>query len=251
MVSFVPLTQPMQNLDGLVNSWFRNLYRLETAFQSRVLLNVLAIFIQCSRSDALEFATSKCRLQNVCSVDGSFSCASTNQRMDFINHQYNVIILLDFIHELLQAFLEFTPILGTCNQQTHIKGNHLLSLNSFRDIPRCNTLGETFCNRCLPHTRFTNQTRVVLCSSSKNLDHTLDLLRSTNNRVQLTFLGLLRKIGAVLFQGGGLVAARLTSNPSTYSFRRFSNHTYNLRADLGWICIEVFQHTRGYSLAFS
>lgn len=46
-------------------------------------------------------------------------------------HQNDVIILLDFLHELLETLLKLSPVLGTSHQQTHVKSDHL---HTFIDV---------------------------------------------------------------------------------------------------------------------
>lgn len=42
-----------------------------------------------------------------------------------VAHQNDVIILLDLLHELLQALLELSPILGASHQEAHVQRDHL------------------------------------------------------------------------------------------------------------------------------
>lgn len=40
-------------------------------------------------------------------------------------HQDDVVVLLDLVHQLLQALLKLTTVLGTGHQQAHVQGDHL------------------------------------------------------------------------------------------------------------------------------
>eukprot|EP00983_Pelagomonas_calceolata_P003741 122068-Pelagomonas_calceolata.AAC.3 len=40
-------------------------------------------------------------------------------------YQDDIVALLDLIHQLLQALLKFTPVLGASHQQTHVQRHHL------------------------------------------------------------------------------------------------------------------------------
>lgn len=62
---------------------------------------------------------------------------------------------------------------------------HLLALDGLRDITGSDQLCEALCYGSLTHTRLTDEARVVLGSSAKNLGHALDLLGASNNGVKL------------------------------------------------------------------
>ncbi len=40
-------------------------------------------------------------------------------------HQDDVVVLLDLVHQLLEALLELTAVLGAGHQQAHVQGHHL------------------------------------------------------------------------------------------------------------------------------
>lgn len=40
-------------------------------------------------------------------------------------HQNDVIVLLDFLHELFEALLKLSPVLGASHQQPHVQRDHL------------------------------------------------------------------------------------------------------------------------------
>lgn len=61
-----------------------------------------------------------------------------------------------------------------------------LPVNCFGYITTGNSLCESFSYCCLTNSRFSNKTRVVLGSSSQDLDHSFDLRLPSNNRIQFT-----------------------------------------------------------------
>lgn len=40
-------------------------------------------------------------------------------------HQNDLSVLLDFLHEFLEALLEFTTVLGSGNKQSHVQSDDL------------------------------------------------------------------------------------------------------------------------------
>jgi len=45
--------------------------------------------------------------------------------MEWSTYQNDVIILLDLLHELLEALLKLTPVLGASHQQAHVQRDNL------------------------------------------------------------------------------------------------------------------------------
>ena len=131
----------MENLNGFINGRLTHIHRLETTLQGRIPLNMLAVLIQGRRTDALQLTPCQCRLQDICRIDRPFSSTRPNQGVHLVNHQNDVPRLADLIHDLFQAFLKLTAILGTRNQQTNIQGHNPLLFQNVGHIPLGNPLG--------------------------------------------------------------------------------------------------------------
>mmetsp|Transcript_26776 Transcript_26776/g.58372 ORF Transcript_26776/g.58372 Transcript_26776/m.58372 type:complete len:1072 (-) Transcript_26776:90-3305(-) len=253
VVSLVALAQTLQNLEGLIDGGLRHVHWLETALQRRVLLNVLAVLIKGGGTNALQLATSQGGLQDVGCINGTLSGTSSDQGVHLINHQNDVVVLLDLIHELLQTLLKLTTVLGTGNQQTHVKGDDLLALNGLRHVTVADLLGQTLSHGGLAHTRLTDKARVVLGTTTQNLDHTLNLLLAAHHGIQLALGSLLGEVSTVLLQGGHLVGASSlsTTNASTHSLLALTNHADDLGANLGRISTKGLQHARSNALTLT
>ncbi len=74
---FVTFLQPAQNRDGRLHRRLVHLHWLEAAFERRVFLDVLAIFVQRRRAHATQFAARELRLHDVRRVRRAFrrACA--------------------------------------------------------------------------------------------------------------------------------------------------------------------------------
>ena len=70
MVVFILGTDAAQDLNGFLNGRFTDSDRLETAFQCRILFDVLAVFFGGCGADHLDLSAGKCRLQDVCGIHG-------------------------------------------------------------------------------------------------------------------------------------------------------------------------------------
>ena len=62
-------------------------HRLEAAFERRVFFDVLAIFVERRRADAMEFAAGEHRLEQVAGVHRPFALAGADHRVQFVDEQ--------------------------------------------------------------------------------------------------------------------------------------------------------------------
>ena len=184
VVRFVLVAHTLQNFNGVSNSWLFHFYWLETTLECRVFFEVLAILIGGCCTDCLQFTTSKHWLENACGIDCAFSCTSTYKCVDFVDEQNNVATCLDFFQHFLQTLFEVTAVTATCNKCAKVECVQLLVFQRFRNVTRHDALCETFDNCCLTNTRFTDEDRVVLCTTRKNLHDALEFACTTNNWVE-------------------------------------------------------------------
>ena len=159
----IALLQSSQDGDGRELVGFVDHHRLETTLQSLVLLEVLLVFVQCGSTDGTQLATRQGRLQDVGCIHGSLAAAGSHQRMNLVDEEDDFAFgLRHLLHNTLQSLLEFTLILRTGQQCTHVEREELLILQVFWHVATYDSLGETFHDGGLTRTRLTNQDRVVL-----------------------------------------------------------------------------------------
>ena len=121
MKGFVAVAEAFQDFQGILRRRFANLYRLETAFQSCILFNVFLVFLQGGGTDAAQFPSCQGRFHNVGCIHGAFAGTGTYQGVQFIYEENPVFVLLHFINDFFQSFLEFASVLGTCHHGGHIE----------------------------------------------------------------------------------------------------------------------------------
>merc|ERR1719359_2035869 len=243
-----------ENFNGFVDGRFRNLHRLETTLEGRILFDVLTVFIDGSSTDALKFTTSQRRLQDVRGVDGTLRGTRADEGVHLIDEKNDVFIALDFIHELLQTLFELTTVLGTGDEETHVESHHALGVEGIRNVVGRDLLGETFGDGGLTDTGLTNQARVVLGTTTENLRDTHNLVDTADARVELTLFSLLGEVATELLQRrrlGARLRALTAAGAGADSFLRLTNHANHLRANLRRIGVEVLEHTRGDTFAFA
>src|SRR5215210_3286270 len=65
VVLLVALTDPLEDLDRLLEAWLLDHHRLEAALEGRVTLDVLPVLVERRGADALELAPREWRLEDV------------------------------------------------------------------------------------------------------------------------------------------------------------------------------------------
>ena len=202
MVQFVFFFNPAQDANRIGDSRLLNQKRLETAGQCGILFHVLAVFVQRGGANAMQLTTGQCRLNQVGGIHRTFRRTSTNKSMHFVNKQNDFASgILNFLEHRFQAFLKFTAIFRASDQGTHIKRHQLFVLQAFGDVAIHNAQRQTFGNRGLTDTGFTDQHRVILSPARQHLHRAANFFVATNDRVDLTLLGGLRQIACIFGQG--------------------------------------------------
>ena len=72
---------------------------------------MLAVFIERGSADDLDLAARQGRLQDGSRIHRTFSCTRTDNGVELVDEQDDIVCLLDFLDALLQALLEFAAIL--------------------------------------------------------------------------------------------------------------------------------------------
>ena len=122
MVHFVALFQAAQDRDGIFDRRLIDQHFLEAPLQRRVLFDVLAILVEGSGSDAVQFASSQGRLQHIARIHGALGLAGAHHGVQFIDEQNDLAFLLgQIIEHRLQALLEFAAKFRARDQRAHVQ----------------------------------------------------------------------------------------------------------------------------------
>ena len=120
VVELVFLLQPAQDRDGVVDRRLADEHRLEAAFERGVFLDMLAIFVERGRADAVQFAAGKRRLEQVrASIAPSALPAPTSVCISSMNRMISPAACLTSSSTRLQALLEFAAIFRAGDQRAH------------------------------------------------------------------------------------------------------------------------------------
>ena len=170
MMGLIALLQTTQNRYRSRLIRFVHHYLLESSLQCLIGLEIFLILIQCRCTDSAQITTSQRRLQYIRCVHGSATLSGSYQRVDLIDKQDDLTRCgYDFVYYAFQTLLKLALVFRTRNERTHIEGVDLFLLQVLGDVTTHDTMGKTFCNSRLTYTRFTDQNRVILRSTTQNL----------------------------------------------------------------------------------
>ena len=201
---FVPRLDAAQDFDRLLDRWLFDDDRLKTPLQRRIALDVLSILIQRRRADGLQLAAGEGRFQDVGRVDCAFGGAGAHHGVHLVDEENAVPRAFDLFDDLLQPLLELASVFRSGDQRAHVQGHQAFAQQRLRHLVADDAVGQRLDNGRLAHTGLTDQHRVVLRPSAKDLDDALDLFGPSDDRVQLAGSG-----------GGGQVDAQLVQDRRT------------------------------------
>ncbi len=209
MVRLVAVAQALQDLDGVSDRGLVDLHGLEAAFERGVLLEMLAVLVECGRADGLQFTAGEHRLEDRRRVDGSFGRARPDEGMDLVDEQDDVAACADLLQHLLEALLEVTAVTGTGDERTEVERVELLGLERVGHVVGDDLLSEALHDRGLADARFADEDWVVLRAAREHLHDTLELADATDDRVELLLASELREVAAELVEHEAALAAAL------------------------------------------
>ena len=135
VVKFVFFLEPAQDRDRILDRRLGHEDRLETAGECRVLLDMLAIFVERRRADAMQLAARQRRLQEIGRIHRPLGLAGADQRVHLVDEQDDGALRRgDLVEDGLQPLLEFAAIFGAGDERPHVEGEQLLVLEQFRHV---------------------------------------------------------------------------------------------------------------------
>jgi hypothetical protein len=200
----VLVAQALQDVDRVGQARLRHLDGLEAALEGGVFLEVLAVLVECGRTDGLQFASRQERLEDRRGVDGAFGGARSDERVDLVDEDDDVAAGADLLRDLLQALLEVTAVTASSDERTEVERVELLVFQRLGNIALDDRLGEALDDGRLADAGFADQHGVVLGTTREDLHDPLDLFLAPDDRVEL-----------VVARGLGEVATELVENLRT------------------------------------
>ena len=197
----VLLLEATQDRDGVLDGGLGDHNGLETTGERRVLLDVLAVFVERGRADRVQVATGKRRLQDVAGVHGALGGTRAHDGVELIDEQDDLALgLLYLLEHGLQAVLELAAVLGAGDQRAHVELDEVTVAQRARHVAGHDTLGDALDDGRLADARLANEHGVVLGAAGQDLDGTTDLVGTADDRVELAGAGQVADVASVLLQ---------------------------------------------------
>ena len=122
VVQLIFLLEAAQDRDGVGHRRLADEHRLEAPLERGVLLDMLAIFVERGRADAVQFAAGEGGLEQVRRVHRAFAFARADQGVHLVDEQDDLARgLLDLVEHALEPLLEFAAIFGAGDQRAHVE----------------------------------------------------------------------------------------------------------------------------------
>ena len=118
----VAFLQASENRDRIFDRWFADQHLLEASLERGILFDVLPVFIQRGRADAVQLAAGQGRLEHIAGIHRAFSLAGTDHGVNLVDEQDDLpFLLLQVVDYRLQPLLELAAELCTGDQRTEIQ----------------------------------------------------------------------------------------------------------------------------------
>src|SRR5689334_173560 len=210
MMRFVALLEAAQNRYGALHGGLADIHGLEAPLESGVLLDVLAIFVECGGSNDPQLATREHRLQHVAGIHRTFGLSRADDGVQFVDEDDEFAFPFgDLLEDRLQPLFEFAAEFRARDQRAKVERNQTLVAETFGNVAVGNALGEALCDGGFADARLADEHGIVFRPAGKNLDDAADLLIAPDDGAELSLARGLGEIPGVTLQRLVLILRRL------------------------------------------
>ena len=125
----VAFLQPAQDRNRVLDTGLADEDLLEAPLQRGILLDVLAVFIERGRADAMQLAACERGLEHVAGVHRAFGLAGTDHGVQLVDEQDDLAFAFrQIIEHGFQPLLELATEFRTGDQRAHVQRQHALAL---------------------------------------------------------------------------------------------------------------------------
>ena len=164
-----------------------NNHLLETALQCTVFFDVFAVFIERGGTDALHLATSQGWLEQIGCVHRARSIAGTNDGVDFVDKQDDILIVSHLVDNGFDALFELSAILCASHHRSHVESHDALVEQHTRHFSLNNAKCQALDDGRFTHTGLANQHGIVLFPAAQDLCDALNFVFSAHHGVEAAF----------------------------------------------------------------
>ena len=200
--------EPLHDFDRIGDRGFVDVDLLEAANERAVLLEILPVFLVGRRADAAQNALRQRGLQKVRGVHrAARGGARANHRMDLVDEENRVLVILDFLHDLLQALFEIAAIARAGEQRAHVEREHRRPGENLRHLVRDDLAREAFGDRGLADAGIADEQGIILLPAAQNLNRAQHFRLAADQRVDAAVARLPVEIDAIGLERAFLLAA--------------------------------------------
>ena len=193
--------QAAQDRDRILDRGLADIDRLEAPRQRGVLLDMLLVFVERGRADAVQFAARQRRLQEVGRVHRAVRLAGADQRVHLVDEQDDAAFGGGhLLQHGLQPLLEFAAIFRAGDQRAEIEREQLLVLQALRHVAVDDAQRKPLDDRGLADAGFADQHGIVLGAPGQHLDGAPDLLVAADHRIELAVARRLGQVAGIFLQ---------------------------------------------------
>ncbi len=190
--------QTHQDLDRIRDRRLVHVDLLEAPGKRPVLFEVLTEFLVGGRAHAAQLAALQRGFQQVGRIHrAATGRASADHGVNLVDEEDRVGVVFKFLDDLLQPFLEVAAVAGASQKRAHVEAEDRGLGQNLGCLAVDNLAGEAFGNRGLAHAGVAHQKGVVLAAAAEDLDRTLHLGLTPNQRVDVALAGLHVQVDAV------------------------------------------------------
>ena len=159
-------------------------------------------------ADAPDLAPRERRLEDVGGIERPFGRPGAHQRVQLVDEHDDVGALGQFLHDGLEALLELPAVLRARDDERDVEREDPLVGQEVRHVPEADLLGEALHDGGLAHPGFADEHRVVLGAAAQHLLHALELVVTSDQRVERVLHRRFGEVAAELGQQRRLLPAR-------------------------------------------
>ena len=201
VMNLVALLQAAQDRDRVLDRRLVDQHLLEAPLERGVLLDVLAVFVERRRADAVQLAARERGLQHVARVHRAFGLAGADHGVQLVDEQDHAAFLLgEVVQHRLEPLLELAAELRAGDQRAHVEREDALVAQALGHLAVDDALRETLDDRGLADAGLADQHGVVLGAPLQHLDRAADLVVAADHRVELALLGALGQVDGVFLE---------------------------------------------------
>ena len=201
VVLLVLVLEAAQDRDRVLDARLIDEHRLEAPGQRRVLLDVLLVFVERGRADAVQLATRQRRLEQVRGVHGAVSLSGADQGMHLVDEQDDAAIRgCDLVQHGLQPLLELAAVFRAGDQRAHVEREQLLVFQAVRHVAVDDAQRQAFDDGGLADAGLADQHRIVLGAAGEDLNGAADFLVAPDHRIELAVARRLGEIAGIFLQ---------------------------------------------------